>query len=54
MLPPPQAKKGKKGKANGEDKGSDHSEDGDDQLEGWSTDAPAKVRRYRGPRTGRV
>lgn len=37
------SKKGKKGKANGDDKGSDHSEDGDDQLEGWSTDAPAKT-----------
>ncbi|XP_037071970.1 eukaryotic translation initiation factor 5-like [Pollicipes pollicipes] len=35
------AKKGKKGKSNGDEKGSDHSEDGDEQLEGWSTDAPA-------------
>jgi len=32
-------KKGK-GKTNGEDKGSDEADDGDDQLEGWSTDAP--------------
>jgi len=32
-------KKGKKGKANGDDKGSES--DGDEQLEGWSTDVPA-------------
>lgn len=37
------AKKGKKGgKANGEDRGSDEADDGEDELKGWSTDAPSK------------
>ena len=49
---PPQAKKGKRGKTNGEDKGSDHSEDGDEQLEGWSTDAPAAKVSCRAPLSG--